>query len=143
MAAHDRMKLARDAYGAYESGDRRVVEELLTDDFTFYSPADVGIDRSRYFERAINVTRLLDVKYNVLTSPEALAGDTAHPVDPIQWAAILRCCWRERLLSPTVSTPAPKAPTRSDPAGDEGDLSGLDRWRTLSVEGDGRNPNAP
>src|SRR5438034_5673096 len=57
--------------------------------------------------------------------------------------AILRCCWRERLLSPTVSTPAPKAPTRSDPAGDEGDLSGLDRWRTLSVEGDGRNPNAP
>ena len=47
----DRLKLARDSYGAYESGDRRVIEELLTDDFTFYSPADVGIDRARYFER--------------------------------------------------------------------------------------------
>jgi ketosteroid isomerase-like protein len=51
MPANDRLKLVRDAYGAYESGERRIVEELLTDDFTFYSPADVGIDRARYFER--------------------------------------------------------------------------------------------
>ena len=51
MPAYDRLKLARDAYGAYESGDRRVIEELPTDDFTFYSPADVGIDRAAYFER--------------------------------------------------------------------------------------------
>ena len=51
MAAQDRLKLARDAYGAYETGDRDVIEALLTDDFTFYSPADVGIDRERYFER--------------------------------------------------------------------------------------------
>lgn len=27
MPGHDRLKLARDAYGAYESGDRRVIEE--------------------------------------------------------------------------------------------------------------------
>jgi ketosteroid isomerase-like protein len=51
VPALDRLKLAREAYGAYESGDRRVIEELLTDDFTFYSPADVGIDRAAYFER--------------------------------------------------------------------------------------------
>jgi ketosteroid isomerase-like protein len=51
MPAHDRKKLARDAYGAYVSGDRRIVEQLLSDDFTFYSPADVGIHRARYFER--------------------------------------------------------------------------------------------
>jgi ketosteroid isomerase-like protein len=51
VPAHDRKKLARDAYGAYESGDRSVIKELLTDDFTFYSPADVGIDRATYFER--------------------------------------------------------------------------------------------
>jgi ketosteroid isomerase-like protein len=51
MPATDRLQLARDVYGAYESGDRRVVESLLSDDFTFYSPADVGIDRARYFER--------------------------------------------------------------------------------------------
>jgi ketosteroid isomerase-like protein len=51
VPARDRKKLARDAYGAYESGDRSVIEGLLTDDFTFYSPADVGIDRATYFER--------------------------------------------------------------------------------------------
>jgi ketosteroid isomerase-like protein len=43
--------MARACYGAYETGDRSIVEDLLSDDFTFYSPADVGIDRERYFER--------------------------------------------------------------------------------------------
>jgi ketosteroid isomerase-like protein len=51
VRSSDRIKIARDAYGAYESGDRRVLEELLSDDFTFYSPADIGIDRATYFER--------------------------------------------------------------------------------------------
>ena len=51
MPANDRLKLVRDCYGAYESGDRGVVEASLADDFTFYSPADVGIDRAKYFER--------------------------------------------------------------------------------------------
>ncbi len=50
MTDNDRLAIARDCYGAYESGDRRVVEELLTEDFTFSSPADVGIDRETYFE---------------------------------------------------------------------------------------------
>ena len=60
MPTRDRMQLARDAYGAYESGDRRVVEELLPDDFTFYSPADVGIDRARYFERCWPNSELIE-----------------------------------------------------------------------------------
>ena len=47
----DRLAIARDCYHAYETGDRRLVEDRLTDDFTFYSPADIGIDRARYFER--------------------------------------------------------------------------------------------
>ncbi|HZV74687.1 MAG TPA: hypothetical protein VFF79_13305 [Conexibacter sp.] len=35
----DRLQLVRDMYGAYQSGDRRVVEETLSDeDFVFYSP---------------------------------------------------------------------------------------------------------
>jgi ketosteroid isomerase-like protein len=51
MSSQDRLQLACDAYGAYESGDRSVIEGLLTEDFKFYSPADVGIDRARYFER--------------------------------------------------------------------------------------------
>jgi ketosteroid isomerase-like protein len=47
----DRLQTVRDAYGAYESGDRSVLEGILSDDYTFFSPYDVGIDRARYFER--------------------------------------------------------------------------------------------
>src|SRR4051812_24288126 len=51
MPAKDRLQLARDAYGAYVSGDRSVIEALLAEDFIFYSPPDPGIDRATYFER--------------------------------------------------------------------------------------------
>jgi ketosteroid isomerase-like protein len=48
---HGGASLARAAYRAYESGDRTAIERLLSDRFTFSSPADVEIDRERYFER--------------------------------------------------------------------------------------------
>jgi ketosteroid isomerase-like protein len=51
MAGSDRKQLAREMYLAYARGDRQAVETLLGDDFTFFSPYDVGIDRSAYFER--------------------------------------------------------------------------------------------
>lgn len=51
MTAQDRTQLARDIYEAYGTGDRSVVERLLSDDFTFYSPPDPGIDLSAYWER--------------------------------------------------------------------------------------------
>jgi ketosteroid isomerase-like protein len=47
----DRLQLAREIYRAYESVDRQAIEALLAEDFTFSSPADVGIDRAAYFER--------------------------------------------------------------------------------------------
>ena len=47
----DRLQVVRDCYAAYESGDRQAVEESLAEDFTFSSPADVGLDREMYFER--------------------------------------------------------------------------------------------
>ena len=84
MPTPDRLKLARDCYGAYESGDRRVVEELLADDFTFYSPADVGIDRARYFERcwpnagmikAFEFKRLVEDGDEVVVTYEATRAD--------------------------------------------------------------------
>ena len=84
MPAHDRLKLARDSYGAYESGDRRVIEDLLTDDFTFYSPADVGIDRATYFERcwpnselieAFEFKRLVDAGDEVIVTYESTKTD--------------------------------------------------------------------
>jgi ketosteroid isomerase-like protein len=80
----DRVKLARDSYGAYESGDRAAIEELLTDDFTFYSPADVGIDRDRYFERcwpnaesikSFEFKRLIELGDEVLVTYESMKVD--------------------------------------------------------------------
>src|SRR5712691_11409693 len=84
VPAHDRLELARACYGAYESGDRSVVEELLTEDFTFYSPADVGIDRARYFERcwpnaelieAFEFKRLVEVGDEVVVTYESTKTD--------------------------------------------------------------------
>ena len=51
MSAHDRLAVARACYGAYEREDRGLIEELLTEDFRFFSPPDPGIDRDMYFER--------------------------------------------------------------------------------------------
>ena len=67
MPPVDRLKLARDLYGAYVSGDRGVVEEMLSDDFRFFSPADVGIDRERYFERCWpNSDQIVDFRFERL-----------------------------------------------------------------------------
>jgi ketosteroid isomerase-like protein len=51
MAEPDRLALTRQAYGAYESGERSQIDALLAEDFTFFSPLDDGIDRETYFER--------------------------------------------------------------------------------------------
>jgi ketosteroid isomerase-like protein len=51
MTEIDRLQLARDAYRAYESSDRSVIEGLLAEDLVFFSPPDPGIDRKSYFER--------------------------------------------------------------------------------------------
>jgi hypothetical protein len=38
-------------YLAFAAGDRAAVEAMLSDDFTFSSPVDVGLDRAGFFER--------------------------------------------------------------------------------------------
>jgi ketosteroid isomerase-like protein len=60
MPTSTRLQLVRDAYATYESGDRARLEELLADDLVFSSPADVGIDRARYFERCWPNSELLE-----------------------------------------------------------------------------------
>jgi ketosteroid isomerase-like protein len=79
-----RLKLTREMYGAYVSGDRSVVERILGDDFTFYSPADVGIDRERYFERCwpnseliedFKFTRLIEEGDEVVVTYESTRTD--------------------------------------------------------------------
>ncbi len=83
-SAEQRLRVARDSYGAYVSGDRQVIERLLTEDFTFYSPADVGIDRAKYFERcwpnaevieAFEFERLIEAGDEVLVTYEATKTD--------------------------------------------------------------------
>ena len=51
MTRDDRLERARELYLAFAAGDRANVERILSDDFTFSSPVDVGLDRSGYFER--------------------------------------------------------------------------------------------
>jgi ketosteroid isomerase-like protein len=84
MSSQDRLKLAREVCGAYESGDRGVLEQLLAEDFTFYSPADIGIDRGRYFERcwpnadrieSYEFKRLIEHGEEVLVTYEARKTD--------------------------------------------------------------------
>jgi ketosteroid isomerase-like protein len=60
VPAPDRLQMARDSYGAYVTGDRGVLERLLSDDFTFYSPPDPGIDRVTYFERCWPNSELIE-----------------------------------------------------------------------------------
>jgi ketosteroid isomerase-like protein len=84
MSANDRLQLVRDAYGTYESGDRARLEELLADDLVFFSPADVGIDRARYFERcwpnaeqfaAFEFERLIEAGDEVVVTYESTKTD--------------------------------------------------------------------
>jgi hypothetical protein len=51
MTEPETLTLARALYGAYASGQRATVEHMLSDNFEFFSQADPGIDRERYFER--------------------------------------------------------------------------------------------
>jgi ketosteroid isomerase-like protein len=80
----DRLQTVRDCYGAFESGDRSVVEQHLSDDFTFSAPPDVGIDRATYFERcwpnaatteAFEYERLFEADDEVFVTYEATSTD--------------------------------------------------------------------
>jgi ketosteroid isomerase-like protein len=51
MSGSARLDAARDAYRAYETGDRSLIDGLLAGDFEFFAPPDPGIDRATYFER--------------------------------------------------------------------------------------------
>jgi hypothetical protein len=51
MAGRSRIKTAQDMYRAFANADREYIERVFTEDFTFSSPLDVGLDRAGYFER--------------------------------------------------------------------------------------------
>ena len=81
---HDRLKVVSDCYGAYEPGDRGIVEQHLTEDFIFSAPPDVGIDRDTYFERcwpnsetieAFEFKRLFEANDEVIVTYESTKTD--------------------------------------------------------------------
>ena len=80
----DRLAIVRECYRAYETGDRSLVERHLSDDFTFFSPPDPGIDRETYFERcwpnahlieSYEFERLVEVGDEVLVTYESTKTD--------------------------------------------------------------------
>lgn len=84
MPAIDRVRIARETYGAYESGNREMVEKHLSPEFRFYSPADVGIDLSAYWTRCwpnaemiagFDFKRIIDRGDEVVVTYEATKTD--------------------------------------------------------------------
>jgi ketosteroid isomerase-like protein len=51
VTRRDKSDVIRSLFEAYRSKDRKVVEAVLAEDFTFTSPYDDRIDRAVYFER--------------------------------------------------------------------------------------------
>lgn len=53
MASSTTRNVIRDVFRAWETGDRALLEPLLTDDFTFTSPnaGDDHLNKAEYFER--------------------------------------------------------------------------------------------
>jgi ketosteroid isomerase-like protein len=83
----DRLNIVRDCYRAYETGDRGLVEQHLSDDLVFFSPPDPGIDRETYFERcwpnaelieAIELKRLIESGDEVVVTYESRKVDGAR-----------------------------------------------------------------
>jgi ketosteroid isomerase-like protein len=84
MPGPDRLQIARECYDAYVSGDRAPLERHLSDDLVFSSPADVGIDRERYWERCWpNAQRVaaFDFKRLVESGNEVIATYESTTVD--------------------------------------------------------------
>lgn len=80
----DRRQAARNLYEAFAAGERETVEGMLTDDFTFSSPLDVGLDRAGYFERCwpgagrgqtFEFLRLIEAGDEVVVTYELAAPD--------------------------------------------------------------------
>ena len=79
-----RTELAQQSYRAYETGERSLIEPLLTDDFEFFAPPDPGIDLATYWERcwpnaglieAFEFVRLIEDGDEVVVTYESTKAD--------------------------------------------------------------------
>ncbi len=87
MANESRLDTARSIYEAFADGDRDVVERAFSDDFTFSSPLDVGLDRAGYFERCwpgagqrtnFEFVRLIESGDEVVVTYQSRRPDGSH-----------------------------------------------------------------
>jgi ketosteroid isomerase-like protein len=53
MPSRSKSDIIRSCFAAFRSKDRKLLEDLLTDDFRFTSPYDDAIDKAAYFERCL------------------------------------------------------------------------------------------
>jgi SnoaL-like domain len=83
----DRIRRARQLYGAFAEGDREVVEGLLASKFKFSSPVDVALDRAGHFERCwpgsgerqqFEFVRLVEAGDEVIVTYEMTRADGAR-----------------------------------------------------------------
>ena len=80
----DRKQKVRAMYDAFAAADRGVVEDLITDDFTFHAPPDPHLDRAGYFERcwpgagtigSFEFVRLIEAGDEVVITYESTRSD--------------------------------------------------------------------
>lgn len=84
MTDAEKLEIVRDAYRAYETGHRALIESRLSDDLVFYSPPDPGIDRRMYFERCwpnANLIESYDFKRLAVVGDEVLVTYEATKAD--------------------------------------------------------------
>jgi ketosteroid isomerase-like protein len=75
---------ARAVFGAYSTGDREAIEEILAADFQFTSPYDDAIDRETYFQRCWpghELMRGIEVEKVMVDGDEAFVTYVVHMKD--------------------------------------------------------------
>ena len=84
LLSRSRLDIARACYDAYVTGDRRALDEHLSQDLVFYSPPDPGIGLEEYFERcwpnseliaAFDFKRLVEIGDEVFVTYESAKTD--------------------------------------------------------------------
>ena len=82
-----RAQIVRDIYRAFSKGDRGLIEQTFSDDFTFSSPLDVGLDRKGYFDRCwpgagqggeFTFVRMIESSDEVIVTYEFTNAATSH-----------------------------------------------------------------
>jgi ketosteroid isomerase-like protein len=78
------IRVVRDSYRAFETGDRELAERLLGEELRFHAPPDPELDREGYFERcwpnaghleAFELVRLFERGEEVFVTYEARRSD--------------------------------------------------------------------